>query len=222
MLLLDPVRFVRAGSSPFYEMRGGSPPPTCVAHNGRVSSLTGRLLVAVPRPHDGDEGDLFTRSVVFVLHHDDEGAQGLVLDYPLEAGVDSVLPGWQDVVSSPDRLFQGGPVGLDRAIALANVPGRDEVLGTTRLFGSLSLVDLDAPPALVAAQLAGMRVFAGSAGWEAGQLDTELADDWWFVADYEIGDLFDDDPDTLWQRVVRRQPFPLNLMATFPDDPSLN
>ena len=55
-----------------------------------------------------------------------------------------------------------------------------------------------------------------------GQLDAELADEWWFVADYEIGDLFDDDPDTLWQRIVRRQPFPLNLMATFPDDPSLN
>ena len=222
MLLLDPVRFVRAGSSPFCDSGQGSLHPRAWPTMGVVSSLTGRLLVAVPRPHDGDEGDLFTRSVVFVLHHDDEGAQGLVLDYPLEAGVDSVLPGWQDVVSAPDRLFQGGPVGLDRAIALANVPGRDEVLGTTRLFGSLSLVDLDAPPALVAAQLAGMRVFAGSAGWDAGQLDTELADDWWFVADYEIGDLFDADPDTLWERVVSRQSFPTNLMATFPDDPSLN
>lgn len=187
-----------------------------------MSSLTGRLIVAVPRPHDRDEDDLFARSVVFVLHHGDDGAQGLVLTAPLDAGVDAVLPGWQQVVSTPDRLFHGGPVGLDRAIALANVPGHDEVLGTTRLFGSLALVDLDAPPALVAGDTAGMRIFAGSAGWDVGQLDEELDNGWWLVVEHEIGDLFDADPASLWQRVVARQPFPTNLLASFPTDPELN
>lgn len=191
-------------------------------HNGGVSSLTSRLLVAVPRPRDTDEGDLFSRSVVLVLHHGDDGAQGLVLTAPLEAGVDVVLPGWQRMVSRPDRIFQGGPVGLDRAIALANVPGRDDVLGTTRLFGALSLVDLDAPPVLIGAHLAGMRVFAGSAGWDAGQLDAEVADEWWLVVRPEIGDVFDDDPSSLWRRVLARQSFPTNLLAGFPRDPSLN
>lgn len=187
-----------------------------------MSSLTGRLLVAVPRPHDRDGDDLFARSVVLVLHHGDDGAQGLVLTVPLDAGVDVVLPGWQEVVSRPDRVFHGGPVGLDRAIALANVPGHDDVLGTTRLFGALSLVDLDAPPALVAAQVAGMRIFAGSAGWDAGQLDAELAEEWWIVVEPEIGDVFDDRPETLWRRILARQSFPTNLIATFPEDPTLN
>lgn len=187
-----------------------------------MSSLTSRLLVAVPHPHDTDDDDLFTRSVVFVLHHGDDGAQGLVLTRPLEAGIDDVLPGWQQLASSPDRLFQGGPVGLDMAIALANVPGHDETLGAKRLYGSLSLVDLDAPTALLEAEIAGLRVFAGSAGWHGGQLDGEIADGLWVVVDAEIGDVFDPDPATLWQRVLKRQPAPLRYLASFPDDPSLN
>lgn len=193
-----------------------------VFHNGRVTSLTGRLLVAVPRAHDRDEGDIFTRSVVFVLHHGDDGAQGVVLTEPLEAGVDSVLPGWQSACSAPDRLFQGGPVGLDTAVALAGVPGRGDVVGATRLFGSLAVVDLAAPPEIVAPQLSGLRVFAGNCGWEPGQLDVELADGWWVRAEPEIADLFDADPETLWARVLARQPMPTCLLASFPDDPTLN
>lgn len=190
--------------------------------NRRVSSLTGRLLVAVPHPHDSDDDDIFARSVVFVLQHGADGAQGLVLTCPLEAGVDDVLPGWQSLVSTPDRLFQGGPVGLDLAIALANVPGHAEVLGATRLFGSLSLVDLDAPQALLVRELAGMRVFAGSSAWDAGQLDSEIAQGVWLIVEAEIGDCFDANPDTLWERVLHRQPFPVNLLASYPEDPTLN
>lgn len=187
-----------------------------------MSSLTGRTLVAVPRAFDRHEGDIFSRSVVFVLHHDDDGAQGLVLTAPLDADVDSVLPGWQSSVCVPRTLFQGGPVDLDRAIALANVPGREEILGTKRLFGSLCLVDLDAPPSLIAAEAAGIRIFAGSAGWEGGQLDEELDDGWWVRIEPEITDVFDPEPESLWQRVLLRQPGALRLLASFPDDPSLN
>ena len=50
---------------------------------------TGRLLVATPSV----EGDVFHRSVILMLHHDDAGAQGVVLNKPLSAEVDSVLPG---------------------------------------------------------------------------------------------------------------------------------
>lgn len=88
--------------------------------NGVVNSalLTGRLLVATPQTG----GDVFRRSVVLLLHHDEEGAQGIVLNRPLEADVRSVLPTWQAHVTPPGRLFQGGPVGLDSALGLVTVP----------------------------------------------------------------------------------------------------
>ena len=57
-------------------------------------------------------------AVILVLHHDGEGAQGVILNRPLDADVDAVLPGWGSVVTSPQTLFQGGPVGLDSAVEI--------------------------------------------------------------------------------------------------------
>ena len=119
---------------------------------------TGRLLVATPSV----EGEVFHRSVILMLHHDDGGAQGVVLNKPLTAEVDSVLPGWQRVVTAPHVLFQGGPVSTSSALGLVTVPGDvPEPLGVKRLFGSIGLVDLDVPTPVVAAELARMRIFAG-------------------------------------------------------------
>jgi putative transcriptional regulator len=180
---------------------------------------TGRLLVATPSV----EGDVFHRSVVLMLHHDDDGAQGVVLNKPLSAEVDSVLPGWQRVVTAPPVLFQGGPVSTSSALGLVTVPGDEaEPLGVKRLFGSIGLVDLDAPTPVVAAELAGMRIFAGYSGWESGQLENEIRRGDWYVVDSEVRDAFTSEPDTLWRHVLRRQRDSLAFVASFPEDPSMN
>ena len=135
--------------------------------NGRVSQThtTGQLLVATPQIEEG----VFRRSVVLVLHHDDDGAQGLVLNRPIDADVDAVLPGWEEHATRPAKVFQGGPVQLDSALGLVAVPGDSpEPTGVRRLFGAVALVDLDTPPTLVVPEVAGLRIFAGYAGWSAG------------------------------------------------------
>lgn len=180
---------------------------------------TGRLLVATPSV----EGDVFRRSVILVLHHDEGGAQGVVLNKPLAAPVDSVLPGWQRVVTAPPVLFQGGPVSTSSALGLVTVPGDEaEPLGVQRLFGSIGLVDLDAPTPVVAAELAGMRIFAGYSGWSEGQLEMEVRRGDWYVVDAEVRDAFSPEPATLWVQVLRRQRDSLAFVATFPDDPAMN
>ena len=84
-------------------------------------------------------------------------------------------------------------------------------------------VDLDAQPALVAAEgVSGVRVFAGYAGWAAGQLEGEIATKQWWVVDATIDDLFTDDPDGLWARVLKRQGGELAWYAHYPSDPTLN
>ncbi|MGE9807908.1 MULTISPECIES: YqgE/AlgH family protein [unclassified Janibacter] len=181
--------------------------------------LTGHLLVASPEL----SGGVFERSVVLVLHHDESGAQGLVLNRPVDAEVDSVLPGWEEHTTSPQVVFQGGPVGLDSAIGVVSVPGDDgEPIGIRRLFGSVGLVDLDAPPVVVRPQITGLRIFAGYAGWSPGQLEGEIEDDGWYVVDAESGDVFSHEPQELWARVLRRQRSELSLLSTMPQDVSLN
>jgi putative transcriptional regulator len=158
-----------------------------------------------------------------MLHHDEGGAQGVVLNKPLSAEVDAVLPGWQRVVTSPPVLFQGGPVSTTSALGLVTVPGDEaEPLGVKRLFGSIGLVDLDVPTPVVAAELAGMRIFAGYSGWESGQLEGEILRGDWYVVDAEVRDAFTPDPEGLWRQVLRRQRDSLAYVANFPDDPTMN
>jgi putative transcriptional regulator len=189
-----------------------------------VSSLTGRLLVATPALADPN----FDRAVVLLLDHDEEGSLGVVLNRPTPVGVGDVLEPWAGLAGAPPVVFQGGPVSLDSALGLAVVPGepRDgedaEPLGWRRVYGAIGLVDLEAPPELLAAELGSLRIFAGYAGWGPGQLEDELVEGAWYVVESEPGDVFSPDPEQLWRSVLRRQRSELAMVATYPDDPSLN
>ncbi|GAA4125857.1 YqgE/AlgH family protein [Knoellia locipacati] len=180
---------------------------------------TGRLLVSTPQLDDG----LFHRSVILMLQHDDNGAHGVVLNKPLGAEVDSVLPGWGEHISAPQTLFQGGPVQLDSALGLVMVSSDEDLPpGSQRLFGSVAIIDLDTPPLLVMPEVGGLRIFAGYAGWSSGQLESEIARGSWMVLDSLPGDLLTADPDRLWEQVLLRQGDELAFVAYYPSDPELN
>lgn len=184
-----------------------------------TGEVTGSLLVATPLT-----GDPFERSVVLVLHHDDEGAHGLVLNDPLEAQVDAVLPQWQPFVTAPGVIFRGGPVGMDTAMGLVSLPGHegDAPLGTQLLFGGIGLVDLDAPAPLVVPEFGAFRIFVGYAGWGPGQLDIEIRQGAWYVVPREPRDPFHDDTGDLWREVLLRQRSSVSLVTTYTDSPELN
>ena len=146
-----------------------------------VVSLAGRLLVATPALTDPN----FDRAVVLLLDHDEEGTLGVVLNRPTPVEVESVLEPWAELAGQPAVVFQGGPVALDSALALAVVPGEqpvEELLGWRRVHGAIGLVDLEAPPELLASELGSLRVFAGYAGWGPGQLEASCwraPGTWW-------------------------------------------
>ncbi|TGA96206.1 YqgE/AlgH family protein [Streptomyces sp. MZ04] len=196
-----------------------------------VSSLTGRLLVATPALADPN----FDRAVVLLLDHDEEGSLGVVLNRPTPVEVADILEGWGDLAGSPGVVFQGGPVSLDSALGIAVIPGgegpspssrlgssRGDPIAWRRVHGAIGLVDLDAPPELLAPALGSLRIFAGYAGWGPGQLEDELVEGAWYVVESEPGDVSSPDPERLWRSVLRRQRSDLAMVATYPDDPSLN
>ncbi|MDR6978490.1 putative transcriptional regulator [Streptomyces sp. 3330] len=187
-----------------------------------VSSLTGRLLVATPALADPN----FDRAVVLLLDHDEEGSLGVVLNRPTPVGVGDILEGWADLTGEPGVVFQGGPVSLDSALGIAVIPGGAAVdgtpLGWRRVHGAIGLVDLEAPPELLASALGSLRIFAGYAGWGPGQLEDELGEGAWYVVESEPGDVSSPSPERLWREVLRRQRSELAMVATYPDDASLN
>ncbi len=187
-------------------------------------SRTGQLLAATPMLGDAN----FRRTIVLVVEDDpEEGTLGVVLNRPSEIPVQQVLEPWCELVTGPSVLFQGGPVSPDSALALALPRGTDEPIGWRSLNGSklmsrIGLVDLGAPPQLLADGITSLRVFAGYAGWGAGQLEAEIEVGAWLVLDGLPEDAFAAEPDQLYPSVLRRQGGELALLATYPDDPSLN
>ncbi|MCR6033321.1 YqgE/AlgH family protein [Nocardioides sp. zg-579] len=188
--------------------------------SGDVSELrAGMLVVATPALLDPN----FVDAVVLLLDADDDGALGVVVNRPTPVAVADVLGAWADVVAEPEVLFQGGPVGTEGALAVALLRDADAApVGFRPVEGRLGLLDLDTPVELVEDTLEGLRIFAGYAGWGAGQLEAEVAEGSWYVVPGEVGDVFRGDPTGLVRDVLRRQPGELAWHATRPVDPDLN
>ena len=187
----------------------------------------GMLLVATPDLLDPN----FADTVVLMLEVDGDGALGVVLNRPSPVPVAEVLDPWAETCAEPEVLFRGGPVSTEGALALALLRDPSEapvgfrpINGTDAdaMGGRVGLVDLDTPVELVSASLAGMRIFAGYAGWGAQQLADEIDEGSWYVVPGEVPDVFRVDPGELKRDVLRRQPGELAWHSTRPVDPELN
>ncbi|MCW2521740.1 MAG: hypothetical protein JWO63_75 [Frankiales bacterium] len=178
-----------------------------------------RLLIAAPSLTDPE----FFRTVVFLVEHDETGTVGVIINRPSHTPVGQILPDWQDVMSDPAVVFNGGPVQRDGALGLGRLAGAtDAGNGLRAVSGGLALVDLDAEPSEVAVGAASLRVYAGHSGWGNGQLEQEIADGSWYVVTGGLDDVFSRRPGMLWRAVLRRQPAPLSLLSTYPVDVGLN
>ena len=179
----------------------------------------GMLLLATPVLLDPN----FADTVVLVLDANGEGALGVVINRPTGLAVSEVLSDWGEVVAEPEVLFQGGPVETQGALAVALRAGDEgEAVGFREVSGGLGLLDLDTPVELVAGGLAGLRIFAGYAGWGAGQLEAEVEEGHWYVVPCRAEDVFRSDSRDLWRDVLRRQPGDLAMHSTRPVDADLN
>ena len=164
--------------------------------DGTVEPLSGHLLIAGTSLLDPN----FRRAVVLIGHHDDEGAVGVVLNRASEVEVAVAVPPLANLVE-PD----------------CENPHAAEVVA----FDSVGFLPEEADAESIGG-LRRARVFAGYAGWGAGQLEAELDEGSWITERALATDVFTDDPEALWADVLRRKGPEYRLMSTMPFDPDLN
>src|SRR3954452_13727440 len=182
-----------------------------------MDSLRGQLLVSSPKILDPN----FRRTVVLIAEHTAEGAMGFVLTRPAAVTVGDAVPDLAWLADSADQIYVGGPVAAQSVIVLAEFD--DPSLAAMVVTGDLGFIPADPPDAdALAASTRRTRVFAGHSGWGPGQLEDELGEDSWIVLTALADDVFGEDPDELWRRVLQRAGGEHVLMATLPMDPSLN
>jgi putative transcriptional regulator len=182
-----------------------------------ADSLRGKLILASPALRDPN----FTRTVVLIAEHNEDGAMGLVLNRPATSTVGEAVPDLSWLAGEDAPIYVGGPVAETAVIVLAEFD-QPELAGAV-VDGDLGFIGSDADePELLDGAVRRARVFAGHAGWGPGQLEAELAEEAWIVEPPRRDEIFTAEPEALWAAVLRRKGRRYALLATMPPDPSLN
>lgn len=169
-------------------------------------SLAGQLLVATPELDDPN----FRETVVYMVHHDHDGAMGLVINRVLGTGpLDRMLEGLGIAPNGESKLelrvHYGGPVEPSRVFMLHSP---DYHAADTLDVSDIAALTVS--PGILEDMAAGRgperSLFAlGYAGWGPGQLENELAAGAWFVVEPDEALLFDEETETKWRRAFDRR-----------------
>lgn len=150
----------------------------------------------------------FSRTVVLLCRHEQEGAMGLVVNRPTDVIVSSVVqfdpPLREDRAGL--RVWTGGPVEQQRAwLLLGFAPADDEaVLVAPGIYLSASARVLrQLLEAGEAEQLRETRFLIGYAGWAGRQLESELAASAWLTAEVSKELIFGTEADVMWEAAIR-------------------
>ncbi|MGH1478382.1 MAG: YqgE/AlgH family protein [Geminicoccales bacterium] len=172
--------------------------------------LTGKYLVASPELTDPN----FHHAVIYVVHHDDQGTMGLVINQLMAEGPVGKLLEAFGIEGDPSSQAQvkmhfGGPVDPGSSLVLHRNDYKNDT--TTEIGNHLALSSSDDVLADLALNQGPDEslLILGYAGWGANQLEDEITSGAWYVVDAEDTLLFDDDMTTKWQRAMALRGFEL-------------
>ena len=165
--------------------------------------LNNQFLIAMPGMDDPN----FAQTVTLVCEHSERGALGIIINRPLTMDLGEVfeqlgLDASHSHVSRQNVLL-GGPVQTDRGFVLHS-PGAGfestlPVSEKLHLTTSRDILD-----ALASGQGPERAIVAlGYAGWEAGQLEDEMARNAWLTVPVDENLLFDVPAEDRWQAAGR-------------------
>ena len=165
--------------------------------------LTGKILIAMPGMGD----PRFDRSVVVLCAHGEDGGMGLIVNKPApHVDLGDLLEQLSIPRSGPIRrpVYFGGPVETTRGFVLHS-PDYGVEDSTLEVPGGFAMTaTLDILRAIGAGTgPAHALVALGYAGWGAGQLESEIAQNGWLVGDPTPELIFDPDHGGKWLRAIQ-------------------
>ncbi len=163
-----------------------------------TESLSNHFLIAMPTLEDPN----FHHTTTFICEHDADGALGVVINRPLEIQLGEILLHMDirtdDIELASRAVYMGGPVQSDRGFVLHEPIGDWEAtLKVTDSIGITSSRDILA--AIAAGEGPDNSIITlGYAGWGAGQLEQELAQNTWLSGPADRNIVFDMPPEQRW------------------------
>lgn len=168
-----------------------------------MSQFANQFMIAMPGLRDPG----FTRTVSIICEHNDQGALGLVINRASDLCVGDLFDQMdlstsnQELASQP--VLQGGPVSRDRGFVLHEELGPWE--STMSVSSDLQLTtSRDILEAMAEGEGPSRALMAiGYAGWDAGQLESEMSANSWLSADYDADILFSTPVAQRWSAAAR-------------------
>ena len=161
-----------------------------------MSPATGMLLVATEELRD----PRFSETVILLLHYGPDGAVGVAINRPTWVDAAGSFPGIPIPDGYTGHIYFGGPVAPANIVTLVRLPDNGELdldpivddvyVGTSREFLRQTVIAADTEQAL--------RLYAGYASWDGGQLDREIAAGSWRVIPASAEFIFAAEPLELW------------------------
>jgi putative transcriptional regulator len=193
------------------------------------STRRGQLLIASPRLQDPN----FVRSVVLIVHHDENGAMGVILNRPLELTVKDALSQLMDgPVELEQPLHVGGPcegplVVVHTRKELADDEEEGVLPGVFFAAERTTIEQLLEDAAEAASGIvdppAQLKFFVNYAGWGLEQLENEIDSGAWLTAPASPEQIFEGTTDKLWSKLFAAITYSEWVdPSRIPDDPSVN
>jgi putative transcriptional regulator len=177
----------------------------------------GRILISEPFLNDPN----FKRTIILLGEHTEEGSVGFVLNKPTEYKLNDVV---EDFPEFDAVVFYGGPVQLNTLQFIYKgeniIEGSMEIIPGLFWGGSFDILKTLIRSRSVNPE--DFRFFLGYSGWGEGQIDDELEQKAWIVADTTIENIFSDEPDKLWREILKGMGKKFAILASFPENPSVN
>ncbi|MCB9196482.1 MAG: YqgE/AlgH family protein [Flavobacteriales bacterium] len=188
-----------------------------IAKLNQTAPAKGKFLISEPFMSD----DFFKRSVVFLCEHNAEGSFGFVMNNILSVGIGELL---DDLSNCDFEVGFGGPVNSSNLYYLHTI-GEKLDQSYEVIDGIFTGGDFDQLKTLINTGLVKteeIKFFLGYSGWSAGQLDKEIEENSWIVADFDSMKVFKNTDKSLWKNLLDEMGGKFKMIANFPEDPSLN
>lgn len=176
------------------------------------------LLIAMPQVLD----PYFHKSVVLLVHHDDEGSVGFIVNHPTSIAVRDILEGmempWQGAEGTV--AFFGGPVQPQLGSVLFRSEELEKTSGATPVFDDLAISQhVNDLSRLAGEPPSEFRLLLGYAGWGAEQLIEEILRNDWITAPCRRELLFSEDSEMGWEAAVKAAGVDPSLLPSWTENP---
>ena len=161
----------------------------------------GKFLVASRQLLDPN----FSQTVVLLIDYQEHGAMGLIINRPSELKLSEALPEIEELQQRPDTIYLGGPVARNQLLLLIRTSsppeGSHQVFADIYVSSSQTVIERMIKDSKVEERF---RLYAGYAGWGAGQLDSEIAMGGWHVMQADVETVFDRSASEVWPDLIYR------------------